>query len=307
MGLFKTNYSSDNLKKSIQAVQKLTDEGEIFDWAMNSKFEEVQRIAVSKLKNQELLLKLADAQFRDCNEEALEKLDNEHALKFAMESMFGGLVPTAIKRFKDEKTLLDIALKAKSEAARYFAAKHLSSQEFITKCLSGTEDLKVFKELSPLVKDVELKQRIVKNAKIKDQRVLGALIGPNELMDKCIKDRIPQMAEALYETTWEIDELIQLEDITNVPMIKERIQQRIDVAAQFEILAAKGYEVEPNDKTTVYLKALETKSALLDNPKEALWTVIAAKGLAEDEQILAKLDPDMTDDEAKDLILDILA
>ena len=105
MGLF-TPYLSDNHNIAMTAIKRLNDEKKLFQVATSSKIKDVQKIAVSKISNQDMLYEIADSTTCLCREDAFAKLDEEHLIRFVKESSCDELKADAVKSIHNQEFLL---------------------------------------------------------------------------------------------------------------------------------------------------------------------------------------------------------
>lgn len=328
MGLF-TPYLSDNRNIAMTAIKRLNDEKKLFQAATSSKIKDVQKIAVSKISDQDMLYEIADSTTCLCREDALAKLDEEHLIRFVKESSRDGLKENAVKsihnqefllylvnnsdnnyiranaianldddhvdnnrmkdiainavsesgypapdataaidRIKDEKVLLEIAL-SKSRGHLH-AAECLKTEEALAEFLINTKSEIEFNFLAHKITDYECKEKIIKEAKIRNPKCLNNILSPKELLEKCLKNKAPKLVEGCFEASWNPKELNQLRELSKDDKIREKIDLRIKTAEQFEILKSKGYPVVINEDTNKFIEALNKEIALYDTVKTTI-------------------------------------
>ena len=125
MGLF-TPYLSDNRNTAMTAVERLNDEKKLFQAAMKSKIKDVQKIAVSKISNQDMLYEIANSDTSLCREDAIAKLNEEHLIRFVKESSWEELKENAVKSIHNQEFLLYLVDNSNSSQTRANAITNLS-------------------------------------------------------------------------------------------------------------------------------------------------------------------------------------
>jgi len=337
--------------------------------------------AIRLLKNQEELLKIIPDDDYGIYEKAaaIENLDTAHAdtenLKtIALNAEGGGFGVhaehglAAVKKLEDQEALLEIATGAKDGLVSLNAAKKLKDRDKIFAFLMETDDDYDFRTI---LKGIELtaeeKQKLANEAKLRNDDVMQELFTEEQLYEKCVQKRDPELAKTLWKNCWDKEKLETLKEILGDAPEAEPVSMRLKTIRHMENLKQKGFPAEINERTVKYNATLEKELSLLgtvkhtveqqgqrigfddvyekagddlssavagktrlvltyflggpllgglmilgpdhwlsENAKDAIWMVIASLQLSDTENVMNRVTPDISEEEAATLIRDIL-
>ena len=365
-----------------EAALKKMDEAHLIRYIHEERKETTMRSeAVKLLHNQEELLRIIRSDSYSVFEKAnaIPNLDEAHTDPALMkETAMHGKGPgygisalhadAALGKITDEEAILDIALHAEDGVVKLHAAKKLRDREKILAFLLETKDTMDFREA---LKNIELtaedKARLAAEAKLRNDSVMEDLFSKEELYDKCVQSRDPELAKTVWTDVWDKEKLTVLEGILTDEAAKNNAGMRLKTIRYMEILKEKGFPAEINERTIEYNKILQKESYLLEitkktvreqgrsinfddvyelagkdleqavlrhagvslpyflggpllgglmllgpnhwlseNAKDAVWMVIATLQLSDNEKVLERVSPDMSEEDAKTLIRDLL-
>lgn len=246
MGLF-TPYLSDNRNTAMTVVERLNEE-HLIRFVKESSWEELKEDAVKSIHNQEFLLYLIDnSNSSQTRANAITNLSDDNI---------------------DVNKMKEIAM-SKNKISLH-AADCLKTEDALSEFLINTKSEYDFNYLAHKITNAEYKEKITKEAKIRNPKCLNKLLSSNELLEKCLKNKAPKLVADCYESTWNIDELNQLREICNEDKIREKIDLRIKTAEHFEILKSKGYPVVINEDTNKFIETLNKEISLYETVKTTI-------------------------------------
>jgi len=405
--LFGKKYLDKNETKALAAVSKITDQEKLLSILGEISNNTVREAAVKQLddshltryikglrkdstmrcdairllKNQEELLKIIPDDDYGIYEKAaaIENLDTAHAdtenLKtIALNAEGGGFGVhaehglAAVKKLEDQEALLEIATGAKDGLVSLNAAKKLKDRDKIFAFLMETDDDYDFRTI---LKGIELtaeeKQKLANEAKLRNDDVMQELFTEEQLYEKCVQKRDPELAKTLWKNCWDKEKLETLKEILGDAPEAEPVSMRLKTIRHMENLKQKGFPAEINERTVKYNATLEKELSLLgtvkhtveqqgqrigfddvyekagddlssavagktrlvltyflggpllgglmilgpdhwlsENAKDAIWMVIASLQLSDTENVMNRVTPDISEEEAATLIRDIL-
>jgi len=403
----KKGYLNKNETKALTAVSRITDQEKLLTALGEISSETVREAAVRQLddshlaryikglrkdstmrsnavkllKNQEELLKIISDDDYGIYEKAaaVENLDATHAdaetlKKVALNAEGGGFGVhaehglAAVKKLEDQETLLEIATGAKDGLVSLNAAKKLKDRDKIFAFLMETDDSYDFRTI---LKGIELteedKQKLADGAKLRNDSVMQELFTEEQLYEKCVREKDPELAKTLWKNIWDKEKLETLKGILGDTKEAEPVSMRLKTIWHMENLKQKGFPAEINERTVKYNEILDKELSLLgtvkhtvegqgqrigfddvyekagddlssavasrtrlvltyflggpllgglmilgpdhwlsENAKDAVWMVIASLQLSDIENVMNRVTPDISEEDARTLIRDIL-
>ena len=241
--------------------------------------------AIKLLKNQEELMKIVSSGdeygiFEKAA--AVENLDGAHATpetlkKIAMNAEGGGFGIhaehglAAVKKLEDQETLLAIATEAKDGLVATNAARKLKDRDKVFAFLMKTKDSYDFKTLLPKVElTEEEKQKLSDEAALKNDSVMETLFTEDQLYEKCIQKKDPELAKSLWKNIWDREKLETLNRILGAAPEAERVRMRLRTIQHMDNLKQKGFPAEINERTIAYNSTLENEISLLGTVKHTV-------------------------------------
>ncbi|MBR2661538.1 MAG: hypothetical protein IKE15_09075 [Clostridia bacterium] len=269
-----------------EAAVKQLDESHLVRYIRDLRKDSTMRSnAIKLLKNQEELMKIVSSGDEYGIYEkaaAVENLDEAHATqetlkKIAMNAEGGGFGVhaedglAAVKKLEDQETLLAIATEANDGLVRINAAKKLEERDKIFAFLMKTNDSYSFKTLLPKIELTgEEKQKLSDEAVLKNDSVMKVLFTEDQMYEKCIQKKDPELAKSLWKNIWDREKLEALNGILGAAPEAERVQMRLRTIQHMDNLKQKGFPAEINERTIVYNSTLENEISLLGTVKHTV-------------------------------------
>ena len=273
-----------NTKVREAAVRQL-DDGHLACYIRDLRKDSTMRSsAIKLLKNQEELLRIISSDDYGVFEKAaaVGNLDEAHAdpetlKKIAMNAEGGGFGVhaehglAAVVKLEDQEALLKIATEAKDGLVSINAAKKLKDRDKIFDFLMKTDDSYDFKTILPKIElTEEEKQALSDGATLRNDPVMKELFSEEQLYEKCIQKKDPELAKTLWKNIWNRDQLETLKEIMGTAPEAERVSLRLRTIQHMDNLKQKGFPAEINERTIRYNETLEKEISLLGTVKHTV-------------------------------------